>query len=93
MHFVAGATGATGGAAAKLVAATTSAAGMSEAIYELLLVPIPASRFAHAGYSLPRLPADLPAAQAQVAARGCDPLARRANQQKPVQPLSKKYSA
>ena len=39
------------------------------------------------------LPADLPAAQGQSAARGCDPLARRANQQKAVQPLHKKYSA
>jgi hypothetical protein len=39
------------------------------------------------------LPADLPAAQGQSAARGCDPLARRANQQKPVQPRAQKYSA
>jgi hypothetical protein len=37
------------------------------------------------------LPADLPAAQGQSAARGCDPLARRANQQKPVQPPLQKY--
>src|SRR5438874_2370734 len=37
--------------------------------------------------------ADLPAAQAQIAARGCDPLARRANHPKAVQPRAKKYSA
>jgi hypothetical protein len=54
---------------------------------------VPASRYAHAGYSLPPLQADLPAAQVQIAARACDPLARRANQQKPVQSRAQKYSA
>jgi hypothetical protein len=39
------------------------------------------------------LPADLPEAQGQTAARGCDQLARRANQQKAVQPRAQKYSA
>jgi hypothetical protein len=48
MHFVVGATGASGGATAKLVAATTSAAGMSEAISGLLLVAIPRISLAHA---------------------------------------------
>jgi hypothetical protein len=39
------------------------------------------------------LPADLPEAQVRLLLAGCDQLARRANQQNSVQPISKKYSA
>jgi len=59
---------------------------MSEAISGALLGVDPAYRSAHAGYLLT---ADLPDAQAKIAARGVRPIGTTGKSVKPVQPLRK----
>jgi hypothetical protein len=66
---------------------------MREAISGFQLVPIPAYRLAHAGYLPPLLPADLPAAQGQIAARSMRPIGTTGKSAKAVQPRAQKYSA